>query len=215
MPLAKPVIYADDGLVTVKTIQDIKTVLEKLEKFSQISGMKISSDKLRISKIGRDLCEDEVEYLRSIGINEKSTTRKINFLGHTIIPNQQSTDKEKTEDEAFTLRKKMTKAIVRCRKNIRLSIVGRSNAAKSLAATHIDPTIHYPIKKHQIQEAQKIYDNYVIGTTKLGARNSKYMSIKKGGASCIDIIEYSKAARLKVLHEAVVTENQLASTFFG
>ena len=69
--------------------------------------MKISSDKLRISKIGGNLSEDEVEYLKSMGINEKSTTSKIKFLGHTIIPNLQSTDKEKTEDEAFTLRKKI------------------------------------------------------------------------------------------------------------
>ena len=52
---AKPVIFADDGLVTVEKIEDIKTVLEKLEKFSSISGMKISSDKLKISKIGGDL----------------------------------------------------------------------------------------------------------------------------------------------------------------
>ena len=117
--------------------------------------MKISSDKLKISKIGGDLSYDELEYLKSIGIKEKSTTQKINFLGHTIIPNQLSTDKEKTEEEAFTLRKRMTKSIARCRKNIRLSIIGRSNAAKSLAATHIEPCIHYPFKKHQIQEAQK------------------------------------------------------------
>ena len=108
----------------------------------------------------------------------------------------------------------MTQAIVRCRKNIRLSIVGRSNAAKSLAATHIDPSIHYPIKKDQTLEAQKIYDNYVIGTTKLGVKNFKYMNIEKDEVSCINIIEYSKAARVKFLHEAITTENQLASTFF-
>ena len=44
----KPVIFANDGLVTVGKIEDIKTVLDKLEKFSSISGMKISNDKLKI-----------------------------------------------------------------------------------------------------------------------------------------------------------------------
>ena len=40
------------------------------------------------------------------------------------------------------------------------------------------------------------------------------MQIEKGGASCINIMEYSKAARVKYLHESITTENQLASTFF-
>ena len=40
------------------------------------------------------------------------------------------------------------------------------------------------------------------------------MNIEEGGASSIDIIEYSKAARVKVLHEAIIMESQLALTFF-
>ena len=40
------------------------------------------------------------------------------------------------------------------------------------------------------------------------------MKIEKGGASCINITEYSKAARVKYLHESITTENQLAATFF-
>ena len=40
------------------------------------------------------------------------------------------------------------------------------------------------------------------------------MKIKKGGAACINIMEYFKAARVKYLHETITTENQSASTFF-
>ena len=109
----------------------------------------------------------------------------MNVLGHIIVPNQLYTDTAKVE-EAFTLRKRMTKAIARCRKNPRLTILGRANAAKALAVTHIDPSIHYPIKKKQTLEAQKIYNNYVIGTSKLGAEESKYLNIASG----INITEY-------------------------
>ena len=74
--------------------------------------------------------------------------------------------------------------------------------------------LYIPHEKDQTLEAQKIYDNYVIGTTKLGVKNSKYMKIEKGGASCITITEYSNAARVKFLHESITTENQISPTFF-
>ena len=83
----------------------------------------------KYKKIGGNLSDEDLEYLKSIGIKEKSTTRKINFLGHIIIPNQLSTDTTKAEEEAFTLRKRMTESLARYRKILRLSIIGRANAA--------------------------------------------------------------------------------------
>ena len=73
--------------------------MDKLEIFGSISGMKISNDELKISKFGANFKDEEIEYLKSIGINDKSRTKKINFLGHIIIPNQLSTDTTKAEEE--------------------------------------------------------------------------------------------------------------------
>ena len=52
------------------------------------------------------------------------------------------------------------------------------------------------------------YDNrYVIGSTKIGSRNSNYMEIKNCGGGCVDIIKYSKAIRIALLNEAINSPN--------
>ena len=124
--------------------------------------------------MGGNLSNEDLEFLKSIGIKEKSTTTK-NQLPRTHNHPQPTIRKKQKKKHSHSERERLNKQ-QDAEKNIRLSIIGRSNAAKSLAATLIDPSIHYPIRKDQTLEAQKIYDNYVIGTTKLGVKNSKYIA---------------------------------------
>ena len=65
----KYVTVLDVGGKQTLICSSIKTVMEIFEKFSNISGMKTSNDKLKVSKIGGNINNTEIEYLKSIGIN--------------------------------------------------------------------------------------------------------------------------------------------------
>ena len=118
-----------------------------------------------------------------------------------------SLSKESKEGVARKLRKDMSRGISKCQRNLKMTIFGRQSAARSMAACYIESTAHYCLEEKDVKEIQKTYNKYVIGSTKIGSGNSKYMEIKNCGGGCVDINKYSKAIRIALLNEAINSPN--------
>ena len=103
--------------------------------------------------------------------------------------------------------------IYKCLRNLKLTLIRRGTAARALAACHIDKTALYKLSAEQIKSTQATYDKYVIGNTKLGKQRSKYVSVEKGGTSCINILKQAISIRTSYLYEAL-TQNNLAADVF-
>ena len=63
------------------------------------------------------------------------------------------------------------------------------------------------LKRKMSKKYKKTYNKYVIGSTKIGSRNSKYMEIKNCGGGCVNINKYSKAIIIALINEVINSPN--------
>ena len=181
---------ADDTSMFVIDIESIKNIIKCLNKFHEISGLKMNVDKTIAKPIG-SLIDIDIETLDDIGI--VWTKGPLFTLGITI-----SNDPSVNIEKNFRPKLKVMKDLLNIWLSRNLSLKGKITVLKSLAL----PKLLYvssnaPIPLDVIKEAENIITNFLwdYKKTKL-KKNVLIQAIEEGGLKAPDFVSMVKASRV-------------------
>ena len=184
--------YADDSTLALDYDEkNLKEVIDILEKFQNVSGLKINVEKTEIIRLGS--IKDSTEtLLPEIKLNWNNK-KKFTLLGITYDLNKQDI----TEENFIKARKKIDNLLANWTLRT-LTLKGKVTIVKSLALSQLVHLLMVlPAPKEFLSDIQKAFFRFIWdkGRDKI-KRNIMYLPHDKGGLSVPNIELFSKTIKL-------------------